>query len=191
MKFNKYYVTNGTIKAKVFYSIDNRTDNRNCVTLYAKDYSRNLGELFTEYKNDTDSQTDYFDQGHVTLFEDHPLYKAARDRATFKPEPKQLNLESNFDAALTQFITACQTKIDIHYLDHPSSPQLSTTQGRKYIRVVKKDYEDQGGSVYGFVDIETGTVLKANGWKTPNPKPYGNIYDDDHGAKFANEYSIK
>jgi len=82
IKFNKYNVTNGTVKARVHYSTDNRTDNKQCVTIYAKDYVRALGQIFIdEYVNETDSITDYFDKGHVTLFLTHPLYKQARDRA--------------------------------------------------------------------------------------------------------------
>lgn len=78
MKFRKYFVANGDIKAKVSYSLDGRTDGKKCVTIYANDYTRTLGKLFAEYKNDTDSMTDYFDQGNVTLFQDHPLYLTAR-----------------------------------------------------------------------------------------------------------------
>lgn len=82
LKFNKYHVTDGTVKARVFYSLDNRSDGRKVVTLYARDYDRSLGELFAEeYKNDTDTMTDYFDKGRVRLFEDHPSYAAARVRA--------------------------------------------------------------------------------------------------------------
>jgi len=82
MKFNKFFVTDGTIKARVSYHLDNRFDGRKCVTLYAKDYSRELGELFPEiYKNDTDSQVDYFERGRVVIFEDHPCYEQARNRA--------------------------------------------------------------------------------------------------------------
>lgn len=83
IKFQKFYVTNGTVKARVFYSVDNRADRRNCVTLYAKDYTGELGVIFAdEYKNDTDLMTDYFDKGRVVLFEGNPLYAAARERAT-------------------------------------------------------------------------------------------------------------
>ena len=82
VKFNRFHVTNGVTKARVHYSLDNRADGRACVTLFAKDYSRALGVIFPSvYQNDTDSQTDYFDQGRVVLFEDHPLYAAARVRA--------------------------------------------------------------------------------------------------------------
>lgn len=82
VKFQKFYVTNGEKKARVWYHLDNRTDARQCVTLYARDYSRELGEIISDsYSNDTDIQTDYFDKGRVVLFSDHPLYAAARARA--------------------------------------------------------------------------------------------------------------
>lgn len=82
IKFNRYHVTNGTAKARVFYSVDNRTDGRRCVTLYAKDYTGDLGRILSDvYQNDTDSMTDYFDQGRAVIFENHPLYAAARAKA--------------------------------------------------------------------------------------------------------------
>ena len=81
IRFNRYHVTDGTTKARVFYSLDNRADGRPCVTLYARDYDRALGRIFqSEYQNDTEYQTDYFDQGKVVLFEAHPLYADARTR---------------------------------------------------------------------------------------------------------------
>lgn len=81
IKFNKFNVTNGAIKARVHYSLDNRIDQRKCVTIYAKDYDS--GDLLAliipaAYVNNTDSQQDYFEKGRVVLFADHPLYAAAR-----------------------------------------------------------------------------------------------------------------
>jgi len=82
IKFNRYYVTNGTTKARVSYSLDNHVNGLRCVTLYAKDYSDALGVIFRDiYVNETDFQTDYFDKGRVRMFEDHPCYAAARARA--------------------------------------------------------------------------------------------------------------
>lgn len=82
IRFNRYFVTDGTTRARIYYSLDNRVDRRLCVTLYEKGYDRNLGKIFGDlYRNDTDSQTDYFDEGRVNLFEDHPLYQVARNRA--------------------------------------------------------------------------------------------------------------
>ena len=82
IKFNKYNVTNGTDKAKISYSLDNRGDKRSCVTIYAKDYDRALGRIFPdEYTNNSDMMTDYFEKGRVVFFDDHPLYAAARAQA--------------------------------------------------------------------------------------------------------------
>jgi hypothetical protein len=82
VKFNKHHVAANGIKARVSYSLDNRRDGRKCVTLYAKDYSRELGQIFPDaYENNTDSQTDYFEKGTVRLFEDHAHYATARARA--------------------------------------------------------------------------------------------------------------
>lgn len=82
IKFRKHFVALGDLKAKIIYSLDNRVDGRKCVTLYANDWTRQLGKIFSQnYKNDTDSMTDYFDQGKVCLFEDNELYATARKSA--------------------------------------------------------------------------------------------------------------
>lgn len=82
IKFNKFHVTNGTLKAKIVYLLDNRVDGQKCVTLYAREYCNHLFEIIPNgYVNNTDAMTDYFEKGRVTLFADHPLYAAARARA--------------------------------------------------------------------------------------------------------------
>jgi hypothetical protein len=82
IKFRKHFVTDGNIKARILYHLDCRVDGRKCVTLYAKDWTRDLGKIFSSnYKNETDSMTDYFDQGHVCFFEDHDLHADARKAA--------------------------------------------------------------------------------------------------------------
>jgi hypothetical protein len=83
IKFNKHNVTDTEtkIKARVLYSLDNRIDGRKCVTIYAKAYDRNLGKIFKEYENETNTLEDYFDCGKVVLFGCHPLYAVARERA--------------------------------------------------------------------------------------------------------------
>lgn len=79
IKFRQHYITNDIIKARVSYSLDNRIDDRKCVTIYARDWDRALGKIFKEgYKNETDSMTDYFEQGHVELYENNKYYAEAR-----------------------------------------------------------------------------------------------------------------
>lgn len=82
IKFNKFHVTNGTEKASVRYSLDNRIDGRKCVTLYAKKCGSSLNRILSsEFVDNTDILTDYFETGKAVLFENHPLYGAARMRA--------------------------------------------------------------------------------------------------------------
>ena len=106
IKFNKYNVTNGTDKAKISYSLDNRTDGRNCVTLYAKDYDRSLGRIFSdEYINNSDSMTDYFEHGRVVLFQDHPLYAAARAQAEAVEKAWSIKMEARREVRRSVFGT--------------------------------------------------------------------------------------
>ena len=79
--FNKHNITNGTKKARVFYSINGRTDGRNCVTVYAKDSTANLKAIFANATNNTDITTDYFETSKIDLFETSPFYAAALKRA--------------------------------------------------------------------------------------------------------------
>lgn len=80
VKFQKYRVVKGAEKARVHYSLDNRTDGKKCVTIYDKDYGHALSRVLGSdaYKNETDIQTDYFEKGCAVLFEGHPLYAEAR-----------------------------------------------------------------------------------------------------------------
>lgn len=81
IRFMKHYVTDGAIKARVFYTDTALVNGKRCVTLYARDYSRNLGKIFGDaYANATDYMTDYFDEGHVRIPTEHELYAAALAR---------------------------------------------------------------------------------------------------------------
>ena len=85
IKFQKHYVTNGAVKARVSYSAFRMsTTGQNCVTLYAKDFDagRALADIFDDgYENNTDMMTDYFEKGRVRILEGQPLYAAALARA--------------------------------------------------------------------------------------------------------------
>lgn len=87
IKLMKHYVTDGKIKAKVFYSAAILiNDTRRCVTIYAKDYSDDLQKIFgNEYQNDTDMMTDYFEKGKVRIFESNKLFDSALSRCSYIP----------------------------------------------------------------------------------------------------------
>lgn len=84
IRFQKHFVTNGAIKARVSYSQFNMASTgQPCVTLYAKSYDdgRALAEILNdEYENNTDSQTDYFELGRARILSNSPLYAAAAMR---------------------------------------------------------------------------------------------------------------
>ncbi len=91
IRFMKHYVTDGATKARISYSAgkimakqeDGSRVLRDCVSLYAKDYTDALANVFHDhggYKNDTDIMTDYFETGRVTIFPEDPLYEAALAR---------------------------------------------------------------------------------------------------------------
>ena len=59
------------------YTLDNRYDGAECVTIYATGYDDLPRDIFP-VENNSDSYTDYFEHDRATLFPDHPLYKFAR-----------------------------------------------------------------------------------------------------------------
>ena len=101
---------------------------------------------------------------------------------------------ADFNTALNLFVTAAQAIVDKHYNDNypRQGAKLSTTKGRRYVRVVKTGMFDgeevKGQSVYCFVDTTNGDVLKAAGWKSPAKHARGNIYEDGNGALGVTAY---
>jgi hypothetical protein len=97
------------------------------------------------------------------------------------------------DAALERFVDAVNAKLVGYYEDH--YPRLLETgansvlsidpNGKRYTRIVSRSANalpgELGGSVYCFVDRQNGNLLKAAGWKAPEPKkhPRGNVYNAD------------
>ena len=80
IRFMKHYVTNGAVKARVFYSNGVLRDGSRPITLYARDYDRKLGAIFgSEYQNETDIMTDYFEDDRIRVEPDHPLYCAVME----------------------------------------------------------------------------------------------------------------
>jgi hypothetical protein len=49
--------------------------------------------------------------------------------------------------------------------------------GPKFVRVIKVDGLNGGKSVHSFIEITTGDVFKAAGWKAPAKHKRANIYD--------------
>lgn len=95
------------------------------------------------------------------------------------------------------FVARCQKIVDDHTAAHFSGliPDLLTFDygsAKKYCRIVStKRYKgDNPGEVtvtdqrscWCFVDLETGDVLKSDGWKRPAKHARGNIKDENLSA---------
>lgn len=79
IKLNMHNVVNTETgaKARVHYSAFVTTEGRPCVTLYGKEYSDKLAPVFGSAENESDFQSDYFEEDKFRIYEDSPLYSAA------------------------------------------------------------------------------------------------------------------
>ena len=61
------------------------------------------------------------------------------------------------------------------------SPVLGVNFGRKYAKITA----DNGGSAWGFVNMETGDLLKAASWSAPARHARGNIETAQYGRNYV------
>lgn len=77
----------------------------------------------------------------------------AHDRETFTKLPQE---------SLEKFLTVLQVSI-----------------GRKYAKIARTDGVRPGASVYAFIDMATGNILKPADWRRPAKHARGNIYSEE------------
>ena len=63
--------------------------------------------------------------------------------------------------------------------------RFSVTFGRKYAKIITHDANGSGGGVWGFIDIESGNILKAAGWSKPAKHARGNIETASYGRNYV------
>lgn len=92
----------------------------------------------------------------------------------------------DFEAKLAEFVKLIQQKTDEYYKKNLSNltPDIITVdRGHKFVRIVKNGQgHSTQRSVWGFVEIATGSIYKAAGWKAPAKHARGSIYSDDPWA---------
>ena len=78
-------------------------------------------------------------------------------------------------AALARFVELSQAALDRYMVRFPNCGRktLSVEPGHKYARIVVTDSQR---SVYCFVDMTTGDILKSESWKKPSKSGRGNIF---------------
>ena len=93
---------------------------------------------------------------------------------------------------ISNFLTEAQSMID-NYMGHnfPNLDRsvLNLELGKKYAKVYKTDMS--GRSIFCFIDLTNGDILKAATWKQPAKHARGNIFHDNptsaitpYGAKY-------
>jgi hypothetical protein len=83
-----------------------------------------------------------------------------------------------FNMALRDFLTKLTAMVAAHFAEHlPNVPPPSFVVdpgGKKFLRVVKVDNQR---SVYCFISVADGGIMKPASWKAPAPSARGNIYN--------------
>jgi hypothetical protein len=94
-------------------------------------------------------------------------------------------------AAIEAFVQALQTKFDAEgpgygpgELHHTV---FSVEYGPKYARIVETKYAGSR-SVYCFVEIATGDILKSASWKAPAKGARGTILTPTFGVEFCDRF---
>lgn len=57
---------------------------------------------------------------------------------------------------------------------------VTVETGKRYARIVNRYAKGEGGSVYCFIDLTNGDILKAASWKAPAKGARGNIFNTDY-----------
>ena len=103
-----------------------------------------------------------------------------------------------FEEALTVWMEKVQTMLNTHYSKNFPTldvPKLVKAGGTKYLKI---NNEYMGGSdlkpekrtsIYAFIEVATGNVLKPQTWKAPAKHARGNIYDES-GVACCGPYGV-
>jgi len=90
-------------------------------------------------------------------------------------------MRKSYEEALINFLHKLDERNVAYYKEHFPTLEPSIFEvhpGRKYDKIVRITNQS---SVYGFINKETGGIIKAASWKAPEPKKRarGNIFNDN------------
>lgn len=93
--------------------------------------------------------------------------------------------------ALALWLGHAQAAVDADYAasgyrSNNDGPVLSIEPGgRRYAKIVARDRDGSRTRVHAFIDLITGDVLRAEGWRKPALGARGNIFDPDAGVRWV------
>jgi hypothetical protein len=77
-----------------------------------------------------------------------------------------------------------EVKTDPFFEGRDDTPTYRIDTGaRKYARIIMTSCGQ--GSAWGFIEVATGNILKAAGWKSPARHPRGNIATSEYGRGYT------
>jgi len=73
------------------------------------------------------------------------------------------------------------------------APEFEIRPGRVNAKIVETQPGQPGGSVFCFVDMATGKIMKAASWNAPDPKRYerGNVNNPEGWSSWVTPYGPK
>lgn len=110
--------------------------------------------------------------GHTASMESRVASRIVADIIFDKP--------SGFDQALSAFIAFLQKLSDDYYAsEFPSlsGPKIDSSEGGRYVKIIKSESASVGRSVHSFIDKMNGDILKPAGWNAPAKHARGNIFN--------------
>ena len=93
-----------------------------------------------------------------------------------------MKMTPNIEKAIKEWCEYCQSLLDNYFASmFPTleTPEITFTVGRKYVKVIRN--EEQGGSVWAFIDMVSGDIYKPASWRAPAKHVRGNIFNEDGG----------
>ena len=84
---------------------------------------------------------------------------------------------NDFNASLNAFVAAYQKVLDAQNGSFKHYGAVKLMVGSKFVRVIRTNGNNEGGSVACFVDKATGSILKAAGWAAPAKGERANIFN--------------
>ncbi len=95
-------------------------------------------------------------------------------------------------ANIIEFVSRVEAESNEHLVKqypgengYDARKKFSIKFGRKFAKIITHDSNGSGGGVWGFVEIESGTLLKAASWKAPAKHGRGNIETAAYGRNYV------
>ena len=99
-------------------------------------------------------------------------------------EYTSMNTQERIAEILPQINDLAQSRYGAGFPEN-CKEEIVVSYGKKFAKLVAESKDKSRKSSFGFVDLETGDILKAAGWATPAKGVRGNIFDSEFLKAFT------